>query len=355
MISEQLKSDAIAFLNGVIAESNTDGKTEGLSIGYESGYTAGYNKGVSQGKTSGYTSGYTVGKTEGYNSGYTVGVESGKTIGYNNGYAVGVESGKTIGYNSGYTIGYEEGINQSHPDTPVEPSGDTPSSGDTPTPSGDTPSSGDTPQDGYSTEKAVANLDALKGEKSYVFAILDDNANAYGTVADWQNAGSPTVLGIGFASGSTHLCMHIKKLSSRAFGGDGIKFNTKKVFTSTDQWKTVYTNMTGVANTDGIIAECNDSCAAACKNVVFANGKNGYMPAQGEIRIICKYFAKADELLVGVGGDKLKTQNGAQVLWSSTCRDANTAWSVRFMSEGDSQPKYYTKTSKLACRVFVEL
>jgi len=373
MISENLKQEALDFLNGVISESTENGLDEGKTLGYNSGYTKGYTVGLAEGKTSGYNSGYTKGyseglaegkksgSTSGYNSGYTVGLNEGKTIGfnsgktegysvgYNSGYTIGFTEGNGIGYNSGYTKGYDDGykIGQAsteptvpdepiiEPDIPVEPNE-------------------------YSTEKAISNLKALK-TGSYVFAIIDKYGNAYATVNDWKNAGSKEVLGIGYCTNSVQLCMGIKKTESAAFGGDGIKFNSK-VYTTTKQWHNTSTSviaafddMTGPSNTEGIMEGCSDSLAEKCYNVVFANGKHGYMPACGELRLFCKYFSQVDALLGGVGGDKIKTQNGASVYFSSTCKDKNYAWGVRYMNEGDAQPQANLKTKKLRTRVFVVL
>lgn len=366
MISEKLKSKALAFLNSVISDSHTNGVNDGKSIGYTSGYTKGYNSGLVEGKSIGYNSGYTKGyasgetegKTVGYNSGktdgYNNGFVEGKTVGYNNGktegYNLGLAEGKVIGYNSGYTKGYQDGLDkqqeQIDPITPDVP----PIEPDVPT--------GSTEE--YSSEKAKANLKALQKD-SYVFAIMDKFGNAYKTVDDWKNGGSKEVLGIGFCSGNTYLCMGIKKVVSSTFGGDGVNFNSK-VYTTTKQWHNTSTSTiaafddyTGVSNTKGIMEGCIDSAAEKCYNVLFANGKNGYLPACGEMRTYCKYFSQVDALLVGVGGDKLKIQNGAQLLWSSTCRDKNNAWAVRYMKDGDAQPAYRAKTLKTPSRVFVEL
>lgn len=335
-ISENLQQEALTFLDGVVSESYTNGFNEGRASGLAEGKTAG----IAEGKTIGYNEGLEKGKTEGFASGKTVGYNEGFAKGKTEGYA----SGKTDGYNAGYEIGYNDGKQSVEPIPVPDP---------TPTPVDPEP----VVESGYTTEKAHANIEKLLGDGDVLFAIMDENANVYKTGDEWKSAGSPNVLGIVYssASGNRKLCMHIKTVKSSEFGGNGILFDTKKVFTSTDQWKTVYNNYTGESNTEGIIEKDKASLAAVCRNTIFANGKNGYMPAQAELRMYCKYFSRVDALLKAVGGDVLKTQNGALLIWSSTCRDKDKAWAVRYMKDGDAQPQYCNKTQKLKTRAFMTL
>jgi len=370
MISENLKSKALAFLNGVISDSHTSGVNDGKSIGYTSGYTKGYNAGLVEGKTIGYNSGYTKGYTSGETEGKTIGYNSGKTEGYNSGFAdgkingynsgktegynIGLAEGKTIGYNSGYTKGYQDGLDKQQEQVdPLTPDVPTPEPIEPDVPTGST--------EEYSTEKAKSNLKALLNNSSYVFAILDKYGNAYATVEDWKNQGSKEVLGIGYCTSTRFMCMGIKRIPSSVFGGNGIKFNSK-VYTTKKQWHNTSTSeiaafddYTGVSNTEGIMEGCNDSLAEKCYNVQFSNGKHGYMPACAELRTYCKYFSKVDKLLEGVGGDKLKTINGAQAMHSSTCKDNSYVWAVRYYKDGDAQPQANLKTQKWTTRAFVEL
>ncbi len=213
----------------------------------------------------------------------------------------------------------------------------------------------------YDSNTAKANLLALKGEQSYVVCVMDCFGKVYGTVKEWLEAGSPLVLGIAYTNGKDFLCMHINEIAKSKFGGDGVMFG-KKVHTTTKQWKsensttlTAFDDRNGVLNTEGIIEGCNDSLAAKCKAVVFNNGKSGYMPASGELRLYCKYMSKVDALINDLGGDPLKTQHGAQMLHSSTCRNASTVWMVRYMKDGDAQPAFREKNTVCPTRAFVEL
>ena len=335
-ISENLQQEALTFLDGVVSESYTNGFNEGRASGLAEGKTAG----IAEGKTIGYNEGLEKGKAEGFASGKTVGYNEGFAKGKTEGYA----SGKTDGYNAGYEIGYNDGKQSVEPIPVPDP---------TPTPVDPEP----VVESGYTTEKAHANIEKLLGDGDVLFAIMDENANVYKTGDEWKSAGSPNVLGIVYssASGNRKLCMHIKTVKSSEFGGNGILFDKNKVFTSTDQWKTVYNDYTGESNTEGIIEKDKASLAAVCRNTIFANGKNGYMPAQAELRMYCKYFSRVDALLKAVGGDVLKTQNGALLIWSSTCRDKDNAWAVRYMKDGDAQPQYCAKTKKYKTRAFMTL
>ena len=161
------------------------------------------------------------------------------------------------------------------------------------------------------------------------------------------------MLGIGYTDGAHHLCMHPKKVGRAAFGGNGVNFGSK-VHTTKRQWpkdttareNAAWDDYSGISNTEGIKSACTDSIAARCKD---------YMPACAELRVYCKHFTEVDALLKAVDGDVLKVQNGAYLLWSSTCRDAGNAWCVRYMNEGDAQPAYHPKTSVLFTRQFITL
>ena len=336
-ISDGLKTQALNFLKSVISDATAKGVSDGKTSGYNSGYTKGYADGTAAGSSGGYDKG----KAEGYE----LGLAEGRIVGYNNGktdgYNLGLSDGKAVGYESGYTRGYLDGANECEEGGEVTPP---------------TPPTGDT---SYDSERAKANLQALR-TGSYVFAIMDKFGNAYATVDDWKAKGSKEVLGIGYASATLELCMGIKKTSSFAFGGDGVKFNSK-VCTTKQQWHkntgelTAFDDYSGASNTEGIMEGCNDSLAEKCYAVTFPNGRNGYMPGCGELRLYCKYFKQVDALLEGVGGDVLKTVAGAQVMHASTCKDNSYVWAVRYYNEGDAQPQANLKTKKLPTRVFVQL
>lgn len=247
-----------------------------------------------------------------------------------------------------YDLGLYEGYNKHKSE--VEASGDvTPTDPDTPI---DVPSN-DPVNEGYSREKVVEELLAIKGSKSCAFGIVDVMGNVYANEDEWVLDGKPQVLGIGYTDGKHHLCMSPKKVGAAVFGGNGVNFG-KKVHTTKRQWhkdttateNAAWDDYSGESNTLGIREGCDGSIAAKCME---------YMPACAELRVYCKYFKEVDVLLKAVGGDVLKVQNGAYLLWSSTCRDANNAWCVRFMNEGDAQPAYRSKTTILFTRQFIVL
>lgn len=214
--------------------------------------------------------------------------------------------------------------------------------------------------EGFDAEAAKANLTALRGSASLIVAIMDARGLVYADADAWKEAGSPEVLGIAYQDSSHTLLMHPKRVAAAEFGGGGITFG-KKVFTSTVQWlnsqgrPSAFEDATGVSNTEGIIEGCSDSLAAKCAGVTFANGQKGYMPAAGELRLVCKRIVAVDALLEAVGGDTLKWHNGAHLMHSSSCRNATTVWNVRYSKEGDAQPAYRAKTSKCPTRVFMKL
>lgn len=211
---------------------------------------------------------------------------------------------------------------------------------------------------GFSTEAARSNLTALRGGGDHVVAIMDTDGLVYAYADAWRISGKEA-LGIAYQDADCTLLMHPKRIEASAFGGDGISFGDK-VSTLTAQWRTqskvsAFDDLTGVSNTEGIVEKCPDSLAARCAAVEFANGQKGYMPASGEMRLMCKYLTSVDTLLEAIGGDKLKTQNGAQLLYTSTCRNASTVWCVRYSKDGDAQPSYRDKSVKCPTRVFLKL
>lgn len=257
-------------------------------------------------------------------------------------------------YEAKVTAAYQEGYNKHKAE--VEASQEV--SPSTPEPVSPEPQPIDEPVDdpvneGYSKDKVVSELLAIKGSKAYAFGIVDVMGNVYANEDEWVLDGKPQVLGIGYTDGKHHLCMSPKKVGAAAFGGNGVNFG-KKVHTTKRQWhkdttateNAAWDDYSGESNTLGIREGCDGSIAAKCME---------YMPACAELRVYCKHFKEVDTLLKAVGGDVLKVQNGAYLIWSSTCRDANNAWCVRFMNEGDAQPAYRSKTSVLFTRQFIAL
>ena len=205
----------------------------------------------------------------------------------------------------------------------------------------------------YSREKAVNGLLGIKGDKPHAFGIIDTAGNVYADALAWDLRGKPDVLGIGYTDGEHFLCLHPLRVQAAAFGGDGVNFGAQ-VHTTKRQWhkdttakeNAAYDDFSGVSNTAGIVAGCTDSIAAKCTD---------YLPACGELRVYCKYYAEVDALLKAIGGDVLKTGGGTQVLWSSTCRDASLAWAVLFGANYAAQPAYRAKIIKLFTRQFIKL
>lgn len=216
--------------------------------------------------------------------------------------------------------------------------------------------------EGYSREKVISELLAIKGSSSYAFGIVDVNGNVYANASEWILDGKQDVLGIGFTNGTLHLCMHAKKIASAPYGAIDVKVDG--VYHTKLQWKkdskpnqpSAYEDYSGAKNSDALVANCPDSIAHKAHAVVFANGKHGYLPPCGELRIYCQYHAKVDELLKAVGGDAIYSHKGTynESMWSSTAIDAKQAWVVLY-SETHTQPAQRNKSVKCPIRVFVEL
>ncbi len=281
------------------------------------------------------------------------------------------------GYRKGYADGYEkhkaetEGATDAGQPTtePIqEPTGpEVPSPADDP--------AEDPVNEGYSREKVITELLAIKGSKSYAFGIIDTRGNVHADAAEWILNGRPEVLGIGYTDGTIHLCLHPKKADFAPFGFDGTK--VPGVYHTKRQWKkdskpgepAAYEDYSGAKSSDALVkaqeaAEAaGDARALAhfmaicrARELVAANGKPGYLPPCGEMRIFCQRFKLVDPLLTAVGGDKLRTRTGNanEGFWTSTCINETQAWIVMF-SDSNCQPAQRQKLTNFYVRAFVEL
>ena len=286
------------------------------------------------------------------------------------------------GYRKGYADGYEkhkaetEGATDAGQPTtePIqEPTGpEVPSPADDP--------AEDPVNEGYSREKVITELLAIKGGKSCAFGIVDTSGNVHADAAEWILNGRPEVLGIGYTDGTIHLCLLPKKAGTAPFGFSGAM--VPGVYHTKAQWKkdskpgkpSAYEDYSGAANSDALVkaqdeaeamaAGISAAALAAAQNtavfkahsLVSARGKRGYLPPCGEMRIYCANHKKVDPLLTAVGGDKLRTRTGNanEGFWTSTCINETQAWIAMF-SDSNSQPAQRQKLTNFNVRAFVEL
>ncbi len=286
------------------------------------------------------------------------------------------------GYRKGYADGYEkhkaetEGATDAGQPTtePIqEPTGpEVPSPADDP--------AEDPVNEGYSREKVITELLAIKGGKSCAFGIVDTSGNVHADAAEWILNGRPEVLGIGYTDGTIHICLLPKKAGTAPFGFSGAM--VPGVYHTKAQWKkdskpgkpSAYEDYSGAANSDALVkaqdeaeamaAGISAAALAAAQNtavfkahsLVSARGKRGYLPPCGEMRIYCANHKKVDPLLTAVGGDKLRTRTGNanEGFWTSTCINETQAWIAMF-SDSNSQPAQRQKLTNFNVRAFVEL
>lgn len=286
------------------------------------------------------------------------------------------------GYRNGYADGYEkhkaetEGATDAGQPTtePIqEPTGpEVPSPADDP--------AEDPVNEGYSREKVITELLAIKGGKSCAFGIVDTSGNVHADAAEWILNGRPEVLGIGYTDGTIHLCLLPKKAGTAPFGFSVVM--VPGVYHTKAQWKkdskpgkpSAYEDYSGAANSDALVkaqdeaeaiaAGISAAALAAAQNtavfkahsLVSARGKRGYLPPCGEMRIYCANHKKVDPLLTAVGGDKLRTRTGNanEGFWTSTCINETQAWIAMF-SDSNSQPAQRQKLTNFNIRAFVEL
>lgn len=89
------------------------------------------------------------------------------------------------------------------------------------------------------------------------------------------------------------------------------------IVTTTDQ-SVALNDYAGPANTKLL----SGPAAEACKNYLFPNGANGYLPALGELQVLYTYKTEVNSALSKIGG----TQITVSYLWSSTQYNAKKAW-----------------------------
>lgn len=228
------------------------------------------------------------------------------------------------------------------------------------------PDPGDVPApepEGCTDAKVRTSLLALLGDKKSVFGIVDAQGRAYATADEYCRAGSPVPLGVGYTDGTLFLCMGAREIAAAAFGGNGVNFGSS-VYATSAQWgkddkpnaPSAFNDYSGAKSTEGLVSGCSDSIAARCRDVVFANGKHGYMPACGELRLFTRSAAQVDALLEVIQGDKLIFKAGAHQMHAATLNPKTTLcyWGVRY-STTSSQPESHSRTSMLRTRTFVEI
>lgn len=224
--------------------------------------------------------------------------------------------------------------------------------------------------EGYNREKVISELLAIKGSKSFAFGIVDVRGNVYANPAEWTLDNKPEVLGIGYTDGSLHLCMLPKKAGATIFGFNGVK--VAGVYYTKGQWKkdskanapSAYEDYSGASNSDALVKAMGSYDSTAVRgtaiykahSLVAANGKKGYLPPCGEMRIYCRYHKEVDELLTAVGGDKIRNRvgNAGEGIWTSTGLSETQGWIVLY-SDNNTQPAQRDKNTSQGVRAFVEL
>ena len=90
----------------------------------------------------------------------------------------------------------------------------------------------------------------------------------------------------------------------------------------------------GINNTD-IIASYDSmgySAALICKEYKFPNGKNGYLPALGELGEVYNNIEEIENCLKKIGGRLFEDDYGYKGVWSSTQYSSHNAWMIGLAS-----------------------
>lgn len=140
----------------------------------------------------------------------------------------------------------------------------------------------------------------------------------------------PEANGVAVITDDCKFVVSTKESSVQYWGEEG--FAIPDAFTTT-QKDVAITDYNGESNTIGIRkilgpGTVYNFCPAAnwCHDTIFPNGKNGYLPACGELLTMIKNKVEISEYLKLIGG----TEIGNTFRWSSTVEAGNGAWSVSY-------------------------
>ena len=85
----------------------------------------------------------------------------------------------------------------------------------------------------------------------------------------------------------------------------------------------------GISNTAILAVFDTYGAAYTCVNYIFPNGKNGYLPALGELDVLGKNYQSVESALNVLGGTLKFYSNGSNDLWSSTQYNDTRGWCIR--------------------------
>lgn len=170
--------------------------------------------------------------------------------------------------------------------------------------------------------------------------VYDMDGN-YTKPAEWDTTNNANVVGIAVVDGTYHnsndanfhaFIVALSDCTSTTWGTRTLLIDgcyTKDDGSGTGDILTIRNmqDYNGESNTDAIIAAQGTSAkyyaAYKCKNYVFPNGKNGYLPTIAELYSMSECITDLNSALTLVGGTEIASE---QAYWSSTQFDTAYAW-----------------------------
>lgn len=158
--------------------------------------------------------------------------------------------------------------------------------------------------------------------------IVHTNGKVYPRT-DWKSSENSKAVGVGVKTSNCSFIIAPDEKTSIQWGGYGTLING--CTTTTDNTVAIK-DYRGKANTDAIIAQLGTTDEYAgnwCRKYVFKNGKNGYLPSEGELYEAYQNKAEVDACMALIGGTPLYDSSVNNYWkWSSTQSSANYAWGL---------------------------
>lgn len=149
----------------------------------------------------------------------------------------------------------------------------------------------------------------------------------------WDTSENNNAVGVGVKTSACSFV--IAPVESRNFMTWGTYGVLVSGTTTTTEFEVAIKDYNGKANTDAIIAQLGTSgeyAALFCKNYTFKNGKQGYLPAEGEWHEAYQYKTEIDACMKLIGGESLGESFTSQNLykWASTQKNEYSSWSIQW-------------------------
>lgn len=174
----------------------------------------------------------------------------------------------------------------------------------------------------------------------YGVFILHNDGELYES-SKW-NISSSYAVGVAVITPAHSFVIAKSVVKSGNWGGGFNNYLMSGVSTFEGNYEKARTDYKGKSNTEAILSYNVTNCAAYyCNAYTFPNGKQGYLPAAGELYIVMNNRDEINKCL-----NKLGTPIGNENYWSSTQWHAVSAWACNYIDGCWGTPKsntYYVR------------